>query len=81
MLFRSDIIFSNCSKLWGEVFPDVHDDVYEIVKGLRHSDGQRYVRPNYAGVGLEQGVGVGQVRVQWCGGGQGGSMQISDAES
>ena len=42
----------------------LHDDVYERVDSFRHDDGQRYVRPNNAGVGVEEGVGVRQVGVQ-----------------
>ena len=53
----------------------LHDDVYEIVNSLRRDNGQRYVRPNNAGVGVEEGVRVRQVRVQlterWMEGGEG----------
>ena len=51
----------------------LHEDVYEIVNSLRRNNGQRYVRPNNAGVGVE--VGVRQVSVRsaerWMEGGEG----------
>ena len=34
------------------------------VNSFQHNDGQGYVRPNDAGVGVEEGVGVRQVSVR-----------------
>ena len=38
----------------------LHEDASEIVNSLWRDNGQRYVRPNNAGVGVEGGVRVRQ---------------------
>ena len=42
----------------------LHDNVYERVNSFRHDDVQGYVRPNDAGAGAEEGVGVRQLSVR-----------------
>ena len=41
-----------------------HNNVYEVVGGLRYGGGQGCVGPNDAGVGVEEGAGMMQVIVQ-----------------
>ena len=58
--YRSRDLLRRC----GKESLSLHDDVHEIVNSPRHSDGQGYVRPNNAGVRVQEGVGVRQVCVQ-----------------
>ena len=69
--WRSGDLLGRC----GKESLSLHDYIYEIVNSPPHGDGQGYVRPNNAGVGVEEGVGVRQVSVQlterWMEGGEG----------
>ena len=51
--WRSGDLLGRC----GKESLSLHDDVHEIVNSPRHGDGQEYVRPNDAGVRVEEGVG------------------------
>ena len=58
--YRSRDLLGRCRKK----SQSLHDDIHEIVNSPRHGDGQGYVRPNNAGVGVQEGVGVMPVSVQ-----------------
>ena len=58
--WRSGDLLERC----GKESLSLHDDIHEIVNSPRHGDGQGYVRPNNAGVGFQEGVGVRQASVQ-----------------